>query len=50
MGQQETRGDGGVAWRCSLQVNTPSARRLKYWQLPGGVVEFDSVGVHDEGI
>ena len=50
VGQQETRGDGGVAWRCSLQVNTPSARRLKYWQLPGGVVEFDSVGVHDEGI
>ena len=49
-GPQETRGDGGAAWRCSLQVNTPSARRLKYWQLPGGVVEFDAVGVHDEGI
>lgn len=50
VGQQETRADGGSAWRVSLQVNTPSARRLKYWQLPGGVVEFDSVGVHDEGI
>ncbi len=49
-GPQETRADGGAAWRCSLQVNTPSARRLKYWQLPGGTVEFDSVGVHDEGI
>ena len=50
VGQQETRADGGAAWRCSLQVNTPSARRLKYWQVPGGVVEFDSVGVHDDGI
>ena len=50
VGPQETRADGGAAWRCSLQVNTASARRLKYWQLPGGVVEFDSVGVHDDGI
>ena len=50
VGPQETRSDGGAAWRCSLQVNTASARRLKYWQLPGGPVEFDSVGVHDEGI
>ena len=50
VGPQETRADGGAAWRCSLQVNTPSARRLKYWQLPRGTVEFDSVGVHDQGI
>lgn len=50
VGPQETRSDGAAAWRCSLQVKTASARRLKYWQLPGGTVEFDSVGVHDEGI
>ncbi|MFN8184577.1 MAG: hypothetical protein U0R23_09160 [Candidatus Nanopelagicales bacterium] len=49
-GQQQTRADGGSAWRCSLQVNSPSARRLKYWQIPGWTVEFDSVGVHDQGI
>ena len=49
-GPQQTRADGAAAWRCSLQVNTPSARRLKYWQLPSGGIEFDSVGVHDEGI
>ncbi len=50
VGPQEQRADDAKAWRVSLQVNTPSARRLKYWQLPGGGVEFDSVGVHDEGI
>lgn len=50
VGPQETRADGAAAWRCSLQVNTASARRLKYWQFPGGAVEFDSVGVHDDGI
>ncbi len=49
-GAQEGRSDGAKAWRVSLQSNTPGARRLKYWRLPGGLVEFDSVGHHDDGI
>jgi hypothetical protein len=49
-GEQQVRGDGAKAWRVSLQVDTPGARRLKYWKLPGGGFEFDSVGHHDDGI
>ncbi len=42
--------DGARAWRCALQTNTPSARRLHWWQVPGpsgGTIEFASVAVHD---
>ena len=42
--------DGAQAWRCALQVNTPSARRLHWWNVPtddGAVIEFACVGVHD---
>ena len=49
-GEQQVRGDGARAWRVSLQVETPGARRLKYWRLPGGGIEFDSVGHHDDGL
>ncbi len=49
-GDQQVRDDGARAWRVSLQVETPGARRLKYWRLPGGTVEFDSVGHHDDGL
>lgn len=40
--------DGAAAWRCSLQHKTPSARRLHWWALPGGGVEFAHVGLHDD--
>lgn len=43
-----TRDDGAVAWRVSLQVKTPSARRLHFWVLPDGTHEFAKVGVHDD--
>jgi hypothetical protein len=43
-----TRGDGAIAWRASLQVNTPSARRLHYWVLPSGVIELAKVATHDD--
>lgn len=57
--REGTRGAGGrtreadhaKAWRCSLQDNTASARRLHWWSVPGddgGVVELASVGLHDE--
>jgi hypothetical protein len=48
--------DGARAWRCAIQINTPSARRLHWWEIPGErsamgdsrVIEFASVGVHDD--
>ncbi|MEX2621617.1 MAG: S1 RNA-binding domain-containing protein [Egibacteraceae bacterium] len=42
--------DGAQAWRCALQLNRPSARRLHWWEIPGTprAVEFASVGVHDD--
>ncbi len=42
------RPDGATAWRVSLQVKTPSARRLHYWRLPDGSIEFSSVRLHDD--
>jgi hypothetical protein len=47
----ERASDGAKAWRCSLQDGTASARRLHWWSGAGtdcGVVEFASVGVHDD--
>jgi predicted RNA-binding protein with RPS1 domain len=40
--------DGARAWRCALQVGTPSARRLHWWSIAGATVEFARVAVHDE--
>lgn len=48
--QRVRAADDARAWRCALQTNTPSARRLHWWQVPGpdgGTVEFASVAVHD---
>jgi hypothetical protein len=42
------RGDGAICWRVSIESNTASARRLHYWQLPGGRIELSSVGLHDD--
>jgi len=42
------RDDGATCWRVSLQVNTPSARRMHYWKLPGGAYELSRVVVHDD--
>ncbi|MEU4388757.1 hypothetical protein [Promicromonospora sp. NPDC023805] len=42
------RDDGAVCWRVSLQVNTPSARRLHYWKLPGGSYELSRIVLHDD--
>jgi predicted RNA-binding protein with RPS1 domain len=43
--------DGAKAWRCALQIGSPSARRLHWWNIPhpdGATIEFASVAVHDE--
>jgi hypothetical protein len=45
---QRERGDGAKAWRVSLQIKTPSARRLHFWRLPDNSVELSKVGVHDD--
>ena len=42
------RDDGAVAWRASLQVKTPSARRIHYWVLPTGDIELARVATHDD--
>jgi len=42
------REDGAMAWRASLQVKTPSARRLHYWILPNGDIELARVATHDD--
>jgi hypothetical protein len=42
--------DGARAMRARLQNFSHGARRLKYWCLAGGVVELDSVGVHDDNL
>jgi predicted RNA-binding protein with RPS1 domain len=48
--EQRQRADGARAWRCALQVHSPSARRLHFWRLEGDGVEFDRVGTHDADI
>lgn len=51
--------DGATAWRCAIQIATPSARRLHWWSIPGDrdprdprgdgrIIEFASVGLHDD--
>ena len=40
--------DHAYARRCSIEQNVPSARRLHYWTLGNGSVEFASVNVHDD--
>lgn len=41
------RDDGAHAMRCAIERNTPSARRLHYWVLPGGGIELSRVDVHN---
>lgn len=40
--------DGAQARRCSLERNTPAARRLHYWCLPDGTIEFATINVHED--
>jgi hypothetical protein len=42
------RPDGATAWRGNVQNNTPAARRLMWWEVPGGSVEFARLAVHDD--
>lgn len=40
--------DGAEARRCYIEQRTPAARRLHYWRLPDGSIEFASLNVHDD--
>lgn len=42
------RSDGSAAWRCAVQQQTPSARRLMWWEMVDGSVELARVAVHDD--
>lgn len=40
--------DGARCWRSSIEQNAPGARRLHYWELPGGAIELSRVVHHDD--
>ncbi|KRF31113.1 hypothetical protein [Yonghaparkia sp. Soil809] len=42
------RDDGARCMRAYIEQNTPQARRLHYWVLPGGEVELSRVVAHDD--
>jgi len=42
------RDDGARCLRAYVEQNTPQARRLHYWVLPGGEVELSRVVAHDD--
>jgi hypothetical protein len=42
------REGGETCWRASLQVNSPSARRLHYWRCRDGSIELSAVRLHDD--
>ena len=48
MAPSGSRGAGAVAWRASLQVKTPAARRIHYWVLSSGQIELARVTAHDD--
>ena len=44
----QSRPDGAVCYRVSMQIHTPSARRLHFWKCPNGTIELSRVVVHDD--
>jgi hypothetical protein len=46
--ERKRASDGAIAWRCNIQTNSASARRLHFWQCPGGKLDFVSVVIHDD--
>ncbi|MFD4328285.1 hypothetical protein ACFWQC_26875 [Nocardioides sp. NPDC058538] len=44
----QSRTDGAVCYRVSMQIHTPSARRLHFWKCPDGTIELSRVVVHDD--
>lgn len=46
--RQVSRADGAMMWRFRLEHKTAAARRIHYWLLPDGTIEFDSCRTHDD--
>lgn len=44
----QSRPDGAVCYRVSMQIHTPSARRLHFWKCADGTIELSRVVVHDD--
>ena len=44
----QSRPDGAICYRVSMQIHTPSARRLHFWKCPDGTIELSRVVVHDD--
>lgn len=44
----QSRDDGAICYRVSMQIHTPSARRLHFWKCPDGTIELSRVVVHDD--
>ncbi|MFE6996164.1 hypothetical protein ACFVAE_09425 [Microbacterium sp. NPDC057659] len=42
------RADGAKCWRSAIDPDSPDARRLHYWDLPGDVIELSRVVTHDD--
>jgi hypothetical protein len=40
--------DQATAWRCNIQTNSPSARRLMWWEVPDGSIELAVAALHDD--
>jgi hypothetical protein len=40
--------DHAVCWRAAIEQNVASARRLHYWELPGGGIELSRIVQHDD--
>lgn len=42
------RADGAKCQRAYIEQNTPAARRLHFWSLPGGAIELSRIVTHDD--
>jgi hypothetical protein len=40
-------GDGARCWRMAVELNVPAARRIHYWEVPGGGLELHELVPHD---
>lgn len=49
-GPQKSRSDGALCWRVRIESGTPQAKRLHYWQLRDGSIEFGWVANHDDDL
>ncbi len=49
-GVQIVRADGARGWRCNIERDAPRGSKLHYWVYPSGLIEFNAVLAHDEGL